>query len=116
MNQNLRSPYRDRKIQARIGVIVQTLNDIQRILGSPTKANSNQIYFFFVGDGDALGVALVDGFEVAAPPEIVELPGTTVLVFVVDLILPEMLTLGGAVTAGFVGFFGVADLVATGAG
>ncbi len=79
-----------------------------------SKAYSNQTYFFFVGDGDAFGVAFGDGFEVAAPPEIVELPGTTVLVFVVDLMLPEMLTLGG-VTTGFVGFFGVADLVATGA-
>jgi hypothetical protein len=38
------------------------------------------------------------------------------LVFVVDLMLPEMLTLGGADAAGFVGFFGAADLVATGAG
>ena len=77
---------------------------------------SIQAYFFFVGDGDALGVALGEGFDVAAPPEIFELPGTTVLVFVVDLILPEMLTLGGADVVGFVGFLGVADLVATGAG
>jgi hypothetical protein len=77
---------------------------------------SIQAYFFFVGDGDAFGVALAEGFDVAAPPEIVELPGTTVLVFVVDLMLPEMLTLGGADAAGFVGFFGAADLVATGAG
>lgn len=36
------------------------------------------------------------------------------LVFVVDLILPEILTFGG-VTTGFVSFFGVAALVATGA-
>ena len=116
INRGLRSIYRNWKIQSRIGVYVQTLNDIGRFFGAPPKTNSNQSYFFFVGDGDAFGVALGDGFEVAAPPEIVELPGTTVLVFVVDLILPEMLTFGGEVTTGFVGFFGVADLVATGAG
>jgi hypothetical protein len=68
-----------------------------------------------VGEGDAFGVAFGVDFEDVAPPEIVELPGTAVLVFVVDLMLPEMLTLGG-VTTGFVGFFGAADLVATGAG
>ena len=78
-------------------------------------AKSDKAYLFLVGDGDAFGVALGDGFELVAPPEIVELPGTTVFVFVVDLMLPEMLTLGG-VTTGFVGFFGVADLVGTGAG
>lgn len=63
----------------------------------------------------AFGDGFGDGFEVAAPPEIVVFPGTTVLVFVVDLMLPEMLIFVGVAT-GFVGFFGVADLVGTGVG
>ena len=61
------------------------------------------------------GVAFADGFAVAFPPEIAELPGTIVEVLVVDLILPEILTFGGA-TGALGRAVGVGLLVTTGAG